>query len=242
MLKIFKTEKITLGIILLVFFIKAHAESDSAESYLQKDSIKQGIIVESNSNEVEVFINGKSHGEGEELKIELPPGEYKITGKRENYFDDVEREEVIESEIISVSLSPKKIRIQILPNVSLIYISSEGKFDLLISINLGCKYKRNYWEINYTTKFDSFSDELNIFGLSYKFIFFENEFFISEAGVNSGFYMSKKITKKWGFFLVPNLAFHFGTEHVKLYVGITSYNLKQYGLIFPIESGFAVCF
>jgi hypothetical protein len=81
------------------------------------EEINQGIKFENEDDDVEVFINDSSYGKPGSTIYELPVGKYKIAGKRTMEFEDYEMTRVSKGRISTVSLGPKPIKLQIIPQI-----------------------------------------------------------------------------------------------------------------------------
>jgi hypothetical protein len=190
----------------------------------------QGLLVTADDADVEIVVNSCSYGKRTMLGLELPVGKYVIEGRKKGYFTDCELEMVEEGSTDEVTLSVKRIRVQLSPSWGVL-IDSGTVAGPLISLEAGMKTVRHYWGAFLVAAGGRNTRRENAkfcaTGATQNFISFENRHVIVEAGVLAGYcwyrrsvgWAPDELQAYEGLIAGPRFSLHLGLDHFKLVLG-----------------------
>ncbi len=130
---------------------------------------KQGLAVFTGDPEVEIFLNDKSQGKHERFLLELKEGKYTIEGRKDGYCSDVEKGVVGNLKVGKITLTPKKIRFQVIPSAYLLFFGKKRAQSAIVMAKAGIKTRRVIANVYYAIGFMGLGPPYreNRFGNSY---------------------------------------------------------------------------
>jgi hypothetical protein len=190
---------------------------------------KKKVSIETNSNDADIYIDGRFAGKGRHLDTILSEGWYTIEGKLQNGFSDIERVKILYSPAYIVRLTVRKFRVLFEPRFCFFYFSDGAIYSAYP--HLGIQFYKNHFAGADLFLFGSGHSDFNLTGsgLSYSYSYENEHFGIHAGGIVGGykFHHVKKLSSGYGdetfasektsisAFLEPSIGAAIGWERVK---------------------------
>lgn len=199
-----------------------------------KKKMKQGLAITTADPDIEILINEKNYGKHKNILIELPTGKYKIIGRKNSRFDDLQKVTVANENVTSISLSPHIFRIQTYRGAVLFKTEGASTWPGY-SFELGVRLTKHYINGLLILTDGSIVDiDKDLYlsliggGICYNYILFERRHFSIESGaLLGGFSYSKRKRFPTKIFedysapvLGPRASISLGSNHVKFAMAV----------------------